>query len=1490
MSVKNIISPIIFGLFVNFSPLSSYANNQVDLSNLKLISDELLLEIHCVENGQNNCLSEVRADKRLYTGSVVHCTNYNAMGQCTSSSYSSKYSQSAPQLLSLIYESNNTLAQQGNGVYLFTGVSNCAESSANMAYSCTVSRSIRSGEFGNYTWTPTTNTTISATFKNAPYCGVYGGEYLPGLGCYKKNTGNLDESVNRTVANLPSTCSSPDPDKNLKQACVGNPVDIVTGSKIELVQDMSFPFNWSRNYASTRNNTQFVGSLGYAWRHNYDKRLKIIDSADYASEVYYHSTLIFEQENGQQIMFKKENAGGSFVAVNPDQQNYFVFEVLDTNGSLAYYELANPNFSHELYDLNGNLINLLNRRYTLNFSYDSAQRLTRIVDTYNRYIDISYNSQNLISSVSGAGQNLVYSYTDGNLVGVTKNAVLQASYTYDSNSNLLTKTNAKGQVIGEYAYDTSSRAISSKNLSASNTYVNETNLTFSNNLITVVEAAATKKYNKVLLANGQQLINSTSYQVVGENAFNTVSIQYNSNGTIANKTDSNGNSYVYTYEGDIWPKTLTINNKITHTYTWNKAYNILLSDKQTSAGSNYTTNYYYGANHGKLLYVENISDSAGTSDYKLIAMTYDENAKMLTQTDEHNQTTTYEYYPSTSSYYGLLKKVTTPSGKWSQINSYDEKGNVLTASSFDGVSIVNTYNTLSQLTSTKETVGSMSRTTSYEYDNDNLLKKVTYPNGYIIEMTYDRLGKMLTTSDNTGESINFTYDAKGNTTNTSLYKNTNLFLSMSASYDALSRVKEQWKNLNEKHTYTYNAFRVSQEKDALNNIKNYSYDKEKVIGENGWEGVYNKTLNNAGFETKNVVNNVNTYTYSYNDFGDLKSIVNPATGTTVISEDLHAYTNTQLDSFGVNHTKYHDADGNVLWVVSAKGAGEEKVQLIYNARGLLESIVNENSRITYSYNDENLLKSKRQETATGFYTLLYGYDSVGQLMSITYPSGSIVSYTRDKGKIKSVSVNNSVGTTIVASSIEYTPLSGGVMSYSYNGQQYIRSFANGRISSITSGALNYTYGYDAGDNILSWSTGTDSNVYTYDKYKIKSKTSGALSYNYTYNSANNRITAKTPSYSTIENLNHTGDKLTSITQSGFSAINYVYDTRGNPTSIAGVNYVYNLKNKLIQIYDANNSMSYEYNGLGERISKQMNSADKTQYVYNNKKLIGEYTANGYVDYIYIGDLLVAINKDNSIFYVHNDHLNTPRKVTNTNNAVVFDWPAVDPFGANQPTINTIGFNIRYPGQYYDTETAYHYNYHRYYNPKTGKYLQSDPIGLDGGYNLYNYVDNNSLSGIDPEGLKADLNYFSYKEPQYKSAMKYKAERDWFSVAGHGSARQGIHDSSWYTQKYILEKNQNMIPISLENLAERILNHPRYRPGMGVELLGCFTGTIMTDENTQYAQKLANILRVPVRGPSDYIWFFPNGEIKINGLISDPLTSKEIIDEKRPGKFNVFYPK
>lgn len=133
-------------------------------------------------------------------------------------------------------------------------------------------------------------------------------------------------------------------------------------------------------------------------------------------------------------------------------------------------------------------------------------------------------------------------------------------------------------------------------------------------------------------------------------------------------------------------------------------------------------------------------------------------------------------------------------------------------------------------------------------------------------------------------------------------------------------------------------------------------------------------------------------------------------------------------------------------------------------------------------------------------------------------------------------------------------------------------------------------------------------------------------------------------------------------------------------------------------------------------------------------------ADGYV----IADALrvvgmVSNTTQSTLHYIHTDHLGTPREITDENNTTLWSWMS-DPFGKTAANDDVDGdgqtfeFNLRFAGQYYDVETGLHYNYFRDYDPSTGRYVQSDPIGLAGGLNTYGYVGGNPLYWNDPFGL------------------------------------------------------------------------------------------------------------------------------------------------------------
>ena len=111
------------------------------------------------------------------------------------------------------------------------------------------------------------------------------------------------------------------------------------------------------------------------------------------------------------------------------------------------------------------------------------------------------------------------------------------------------------------------------------------------------------------------------------------------------------------------------------------------------------------------------------------------------------------------------------------------------------------------------------------------------------------------------------------------------------------------------------------------------------------------------------------------------------------------------------------------------------------------------------------------------------------------------------------------------------------------------------------------------------------------------------------------------------------------------------------------------------------------------------------------------------------------------YNVNVDHLNTPRLVANAAGQTVWLWHQAEPFGNNTVDEDPSGLGafelpLRFPGHYFEKETGLHQNGFRDYWSGHGRYIESDPIGLQGGINTYSYVESKPLWLIDPDGLQA----------------------------------------------------------------------------------------------------------------------------------------------------------
>ena len=209
--------------------------------------------------------------------------------------------------------------------------------------------------------------------------------------------------------------------------------------------------------------------------------------------------------------------------------------------------------------------------------------------------------------------------------------------------------------------------------------------------------------------------------------------------------------------------------------------------------------------------------------------------------------------------------------------------------------------------------------------------------------------------------------------------------------------------------------------------------------------------------------------------------------------------------------------------------------------------------------------------------------------------------------------------------------------------------------------------------------------------------------------------------------------------SGAGSRNYTYDANGNVTSDGIRTFTWDSLNRLVKVEKAGSIIAtYGYDSRNRRIRKTIGTTTIHYHYCQNNLLIGETLADGTPlrDYFYLNGEPIALReyeKSPGLYFYLNDHLGTPQKLVRADGSVV--WQAAYlPYGKAQVQLAAVTNKLRFPGQYYDVETGLHYNWHRYYDSATGRYISADPIGLEGGMNLYAYVQGNPVNWVDPPGV------------------------------------------------------------------------------------------------------------------------------------------------------------
>ncbi len=745
--------------------------------------------------------------------------------------------------------------------------------------------------------------------------------------------------------------------------------------------------------------------------------------------------------------------------------------------------------------------------------------------------------------------------------------------------------------------------------------------------------------------------------------------------------------------------------------------------------------------------------------------TYDTRGNLLTVKDPLNSATAFTYEPN----FNLVNSITDALGAITQY-AYDTKGN---------------------LTQVKD---ALTNTTNYYYNVLGELIQVKDANNNITNFTYDTFGNLIQIVDALSNSTSFAYDILGNLARTTDAKNNPTQFTCDAlnrliqityadnskatrSYNSVGNLVASSDPNNQTTTYAYDAVnRLIQTADPQGNITQYAYDTEgnrtaitdanlnktqyfydslnrliKTIDPLGNQAIFN--YDPVGNLISKTDANGNTVNYAYDVNNRLAQITYPDASTIAYAYDELGRRISINDSTGTTAYNY-DALNRLMQVDGPQA--NDTISYAYDKLGNRIQMTDPDNSITnYTYDSLNRLISLTDPQGK---TTSYSYDSLNNLTQMDYPNHTQANYAFDNLN-RLISLTNKKGREPISSyAYDYNPsgmrtkvtlAEGDYILYSYD--KLNRLNHEERYSRKKELIYSFTYAYDPLGNRLTQEADLQE-----EHFKIKGLPKKA-DLEYSYNPLNQLTQLK------IYKIDKKSKpKL-------HNAIDYAYDQNGNLIQELTQDkesllqetktYTYDFENRLTQLKIIKSDepkprvFDFAYDGLGRRISQTITETEEGEteiqtklYLYDGLNAIIERGQTNQTLATYnrglsygggIGSIIDIKTKNEEDqekqLYYHYDGLGSVTTLTDTHAKPKITY-TYDAFGN---TLKQTGSRKRNHYTFSTKEqdnSGLIYFGARYYEPRAGRWISKDPLGMVDGPNVYAYVNNNPVNLVDPWGL------------------------------------------------------------------------------------------------------------------------------------------------------------